>query len=831
MNFRPTAPAQALNNLDNPQPAFSSLLAQEQYLTPDGKKLYFTVRSESSGGAAPIVEERWVTDGTTAGTSKVGNALYSGKNYLYRREASGFKSIGNGDRFIYTAGEGLWVSDINGSSPIQLKEFDTVPVYKQPSAPSGAIVNQTQNGTVFFTGDELGPNSFSLWKSDGTATGTVKVKELQPRVYGPYNAYNSYTTETVSLGNTLYFTLGDGAVKNNEFWQTNALTNETRPVDFFQGKIDRLSNLNQKLFFSGKANDGREGLWLSDGSATGTKFLGDFTIWPAYSNDGLTQNDIFYFVGKAKDGRQGLWATNTTTAATQLLDNLPTISFSSGGYYSHLKIETSDNLTYVWFVDNRSNVGSIWETNGTAAGTKKISFNNADHNAATNSSGNFIKIQDRLYFTASELRTDTSDGRLSLWDLNPNTTQPWTTFSGSDIDTSSAFEFKGNTYFTGTAYDGPTTVGYRLLLKLDSTTGAITIVTQTASSNGIWQKLGDRIIFDPTTLYNGDYPSDWGKIQSIDGTTASTILDSRRFVPVFSSSIAPILLLGDNVSSLSNDWDIKGTLKSNTLAHNQTTGEVALFTPTGQKTSIYTVADTNWQIKGIADFNGDGEQDLFWHHRTSGQTAIWTLKNQAIASGTFLISVTDPNWKIEGFADMDKDGKTDILWQHKTQGTFAFWKMDGTRLDSGVALPTAPDLNWSVKGLADFDKDGDIDILWQNDSTGEVKLWRLENNKVAYTVNLLTVSDRNWQIRGVADFDRDGQYDLLWSNTTTREVAFWSWAGDDRWKTDYQAYVSPADLATGDPSKWTYNFYKSVTPKGSYLNRLKANEIDAIGIV
>jgi hypothetical protein len=102
---------------------------------------------------------------------------------------------------------------------------------------------------------------------------------------------------------------------------------------------------------------------------------------------------------------------------------------------------------------------------------------------------------------------------------------------------------------------------------------------------------------------------------------------------------------------------------------------------------------------------------------------------------------------------------------------------------------------------------------------------------VAYTVNLLTVGDRNWQIRGVADFDRDGQYDLLWTNTATREVAFWSWAGDDSWKTDYQAYVSPADLATGDPSKWTYNFYKSVTPKGSYLNRIKATEIDVVGIV
>jgi ELWxxDGT repeat protein len=833
MNFRPTAPSQAqtLNVLGNPEPAFSSLFAQEQYLTPDGKKLYFTVRSESDNGATPTVEERWVTDGTAAGTSKVGNALYSGKNYLYRRDASNFKSIINGDRFIYTAGEGVWSGNIDGSNLVKLKEFDVVTGYKQPAVPSGAIVNQTQNGTVFFTGDELGPNSFSLWKSDGTAAGTVKVKALQPRIYGgPYNSYpiNTYTTETVSLGNTLYFTVGDGAVRNNEFWQTNALTNETRLVDFFQGKIDSLSNRNQKLFFSGKANDGREGLWLSDGSAAGTKFLGDFTIWPVYENKGLTQNDTFYFVAKAKDGRQGLWATNINTATTQFLDSLPTLSFgSSGGYYSHLKIETSGNRTYIWFVNGSAETGKIWETDGTVKGTKEILFKDADRSAAIKRSGDFLKIQDRIYFANSEYKPGSNNDKLAIWDLNPTSKQPWATLTGYEINTGNILNLNGNFYLNGNQDEyGQGVQRSKGLFKLDSNTGAITQVTQTTDS-GLWQKLGDRLVFSPFSLYSSR-PSQWDSVVSTDGTATVTLLDPKRLVPG-AAAASPTLILGLN--SLSNDWAIKGTLKSNTLAHNQTTGEVAVFNLGGQKTSIYTVSDTNWQIKGIADFNGDGEQDLFWQHRTSGQTAIWTLKNQAIASGKFLIAVTDPNWKVEGFADMDKDGKTDILWQHKTQGTFAFWKMDGDRIDRGVALPSAPDLNWSVKGLADFDKDGDMDILWQNDSTGEVKLWRLENNKVAYTVNLLTVGDRNWQIRGVADFDKDGQYDLLWTNTATREVAFWSWAGDDSWKTDYQAYVSPADLATGDPSKWTYNFYKSVTPRGSYLNRLKANEIDVVGIV
>jgi ELWxxDGT repeat protein len=826
MNFRPTAPSQAqpLSTSGNPNPAFSSLSAEEQYLTPDGKKLYFTLRGGSSNGGSPTVEERWVTDGTAVGTRKVGNALYSKIDYL-DSGATDFKAIGNSDRFIYKAGDGIWSGNVNSSNLVQLKEFDKVQISKQFHPPSGEIVNQTQDGTVFFTGDELGPNSYSLWKSDGTATGTVKVKELQPRIYGSYTAD---PTDTVSLGNTLYFTVGGDVTQNYEFWQTNALTNETRLVDFFQGRINSLSSRNQKLFFSGLANDGRQGWWLSDGSTAGTKFLGDFTIFsPTPSNSEPTQ-DIFYFMAEAKDGRRGLWATNTSTATVQFLDNLPTIFFQ-GNSYRQLEVTTSGTQTYVWAVGyDTSSVAAIWKTNGTSAGTRKITFGDAGRNAAVNNGGKLLNIQGRTYLFTSEYKLDSRNHTMSLWDLNSNSPQPWATLTGSIIDKDDIININNKLYFYGRDYKyGEGIQPSGVLFKLDSNTGAITPVTQ-INDTGKWQKLGDRLIFQPSTLYNAysGRLSPWQSIKSTDGTTTVTLLDPQQLV----FAPKPTILLGQNLNTLSNDWAIKGTLKSNTLAHNQTTGEVAVFNPTGQKTFIYTVSDTNWQIKGIADLNGDGEQDLFWQHKTSGQTAIWNLKNQAIASGVFLISVTDPNWKVEGFADMDKDGKTDVLWQHKTQGTFAYWKMDGNSIKSGVYLPSAPDLNWSVKGLADFDKDGDMDILWQNDSTGEIKLWRLENNKVAYTVNLLTVADRNWQIRGVADMDRDGQYDLLWTNTATREVAFWSWAGDNAWKTNYQAYVSPEDLATGDPSKWTYNFYKSVTPRGTYLNRLKASEIDVIGI-
>src|SRR5262245_4902446 len=163
-----------------------------------------------------------------------------------------------------------------------------------------------------------------LWKSDGTAAGTVMVKDISP---GSSGSFPGFLTD---VDGTLFFIVFIEATHRFELWKSDGTTAGTVLVYAFDSDFGGLAapftNVNGILFFQrGDAATGWE-IWKSDGTAAGTSILKD--IWPGPgpgygSYSWITDaRGILFFV--ADDGETGseLWKSDGTAAGTVLVKDL-----------------------------------------------------------------------------------------------------------------------------------------------------------------------------------------------------------------------------------------------------------------------------------------------------------------------------------------------------------------------------------------------------------------------------------------------------------------------------------------------------------------------------
>ena len=61
-----------------------------------------------------------------------------------------------------------------------------------------------------------------------------------------------------------------------------------------------------------------------------------------------------------------------------------------------------------------------------------------------------------------------------------------------------------------------------------------------------------------------------------------------------------------------------------------------------------TIADTNWEIKGMGDFDGDGKADVVLRNKVTGQNIGWLMNGLTVSTSAFMPTIADVNWEFVG---------------------------------------------------------------------------------------------------------------------------------------------------------------------------------------
>ncbi|MFP2927253.1 ELWxxDGT repeat protein [Pyxidicoccus sp. 3LG] len=686
---------------------------QVSAMTQAGGTVFFIYEQEDE-------QQLWKSDGTESGTVfvqslgpvvdiyrllAVGNTLFfTARDATYTPELWKLDAGGSVRLATFTLAQGYedapefltWLG-----STLYLAVGETL--WKSDGTPSGTVVVSTQssrisslvalNGTLFFA------SGGALWRSDGTTVTLVR----------------GFSWELKGLtvhGTALYFSATEPA-SGSELWTSNGTVATTRLVkELVSGAAGseprELFSWNGGLYFTASTFAGTRGLWRTDGTAAGTVALKSWaeTEMPGFEKPHLLTpvgSALFFTVPESPEDHfpRLTWRTAGTAKTTRELTGLWTGTRSSQARTQPLAV-VGDS---VYFVATDGTPGeSLWRSDGTAAGSFLLrTFARLGDEAPTDAWTGAVGVGGTLFFRADDgvhgvelWRSDgTAFGTALVRDVNP----------GPDGSYIGAFaELDGTLFFT--AYDA---VNGWSLWRSDGTELGTVPVTAAGSSVDVRDLtvMGGSLYF--TTFSDVQTAGLWKSDGTPGGTSLVTVpLGSAYSVPHQLTAVNGALYFGivdgDDMMQL---WKSNGTA-SGTLLVKAGFESVRAFHPEASQDALYFIADDGLH----------GEE-------------LW--RSDGTAAGTVLVKDIQPGPESGApLSVITRVGGQLVFAAKDALHGLELWRTDGTEAGTGLLVDLMPGpANGSSATEGDFVQllgveDRGLVLFSGVDAAGGAELWQTD---------------------------------------------------------------------------------------------------------
>ena len=251
-------------------------------------RAFYEVRCGFGGAAL------WATDGRAAGT---GPLIAAGE---FRRSQPFYGApqwVDEGDRVLFLQGGNyaspleLWATDGTAAGTLRLG------VLTQQTGATGALARRADGDYLLLVWEHFA--ALTVWRSDGTAAGTVPASPID------LGSTSFSVRAFAATSDGIYFLIDGGALGARQLWYSGGTVGETRWLaDFEAGVWAGLVAHDGAVYFAAEAFGGA-GIWRSDGTPATTRRIVELASFAISSDSFAFLDDRIYWLGFAWSGVSG----------------------------------------------------------------------------------------------------------------------------------------------------------------------------------------------------------------------------------------------------------------------------------------------------------------------------------------------------------------------------------------------------------------------------------------------------------------------------------------------------------------------------------------------